>query len=135
MLAIALPERHDAREVAERAAAGWAGTGAQVSVDWRAGDAVVDADPGRVSQVLGNLLSNAIEHGEGRAELRAARSGDSVRIEVANGDGLEARPRRRGRGRGLAIARRAVEGAGGHLRVVHDADGTVAAVELPLADA
>jgi signal transduction histidine kinase len=138
LLATALPERHDPRAVAERAADGWAGTGAEVSVEWSAGHALVDADPGRISQALGNLLSNALEHGGGRAELRGTRSGDHVRIEVANRGGPtgpERGTRRRGRGRGLGIARRAVEEAGGHLRLVHDADGTVASVELPLADA
>jgi two-component system sensor histidine kinase BaeS len=136
LLAAALPERHDPRAEAERAAAGWAGTGAEISVDWRAGHALVDADPGRISQALGNLLSNAIEHGGGRAELRGVRSGDQIRIEVADGGGGEARKLpRRGRGRGLAIAARAVEEAGGHLRLVSDSDGTVASIELPLADA
>jgi signal transduction histidine kinase len=127
-------ERHNPRAVAERAAAGWAGTGAEVSIDWRAGDPTVNADPGRISQALGNLLSNALEHGGGRAELRGTRAGGHLRIEVADpgGAGSPARP---GRGRGLSIATRAVEEAGGRLRLVCGPDGTTASVELPLADA
>jgi signal transduction histidine kinase len=116
-------ERHDPRVVAERAAASWAGAGAEVTVDWRAGEARVDADPGRISQALGNLLSNALEHGGGAVQVRAFRTGRRLRIEVAD------------RGRGLSIAKRAVEEAGGHLRLVSGPDGTTAAVELPLADA
>jgi len=98
----------DPRGVTERASAGWG-----AALDWRAGDALVAADPGRLSQALGNLLSNAVEHGGGHVHVRAVRAGRRLRIEVAD------------RGRGLAIATRAVEDAGGHLAVI----------ELPLAEA
>jgi two-component system, OmpR family, sensor histidine kinase BaeS len=127
-------ERHEVRAVAERTAAGWSGTGAQVELDWRAGAAVVDADPGRISQALGNLLSNALEHGRGRVSVRGVRADDRLRIEVSDsGSGFVRQPRR-GRGRGLAIATRAVEEAGGRLRLASGPDGTTVAVELPLAD-
>jgi signal transduction histidine kinase len=127
---------HEPAAVAERTAAAWAGAGADVSVDWRAGRVSVDADPARVSQALGNLLSNALEHGGGSAQVRGLRRGKQVRIEVADrGAGLrETRSRRPGRGRGLAIAARAVEDAGGRLALSSGPDGTVAAVELPLAE-
>ncbi len=120
--AAARPECHDPRAVAERAAASWAGAGGAVTVDWQAGGATVSADPGRISQALGNLLSNALEHGGGAVEVRGFRNGHHLRIEVAD------------RGRGLAIARRAVEEAGGRLRLASGPDGTTAALELPLAD-
>jgi two-component system sensor histidine kinase BaeS len=126
--------RHELATVAERAALAWAGAGADVAVDWRAGHAPVDADPARISQALGNLLSNALEHGGGRAELRGLRSGGRVRIEIADrGAGLSRRALP-GRGRGLRIAARAVEDAGGRLLLSSGPDGTVAAMELPLAD-
>jgi signal transduction histidine kinase len=144
--AAARARRHELAAVAERAAAAWAGAGADVAVHWRAGHAPVDADPARISQALGNLLSNALEHGGGRAELRGLRSGKQVRIEVADrgaglGAGRRPRPRvglrlgtRRERGRGLAIAARAVDDVGGRLALSSGPDGTVAAIELPLAD-
>lgn len=137
--AVARAQRHNPASVAGRAAAAWGGTGAEVSFEWRAGRAAVDADPARLSQALGNLLSNAVEHGGGRAQLRGLRTGERLRIEVTDagsstGSGSGSR-RRPGRGRGLAIAARAVEEAGGHLSLVSGPEGTVAAVELPLADA
>jgi signal transduction histidine kinase len=114
----ARPQRLDLQALAERTAAGWGAV-----VDWRVGEAVVAADPGRISQALGNLLSNAVEHGGGgRVELRALRAGGRLRIEVAD------------RGRGLAIAGRAVEEAGGRLALASSPGGTVAAIELPLAE-
>ena len=124
--------RHELSSVAARVAAAW-----NVRFEWRAGRAAVYADPARIAQALGNLISNALEHGGGRAELRGFRNGKHVRIEVADsGPGLPDGRRRGGpgRGRGLAIASRAVEDAGGSLALSSGPDGTVAAVELPLAD-
>ena len=128
--AVARARRHELGSVAERAAAAW-----DVRVDWRAGHASVDADPARISQALGNLLSNALEHGGGRAEVRGLRRGKRVRIEVTDrGPGIRGGTARPGRGRGLAIATRAIEEAGGRLGLSSGPDGTVAAIELPLAD-
>jgi two-component system sensor histidine kinase BaeS len=132
--AAARARRHELSAVAERAAAAWAGAGADVALDWRAGHTPVDADPARISQALGNLLSNALEHGGGRAELRGLRFGKRVRIEVADrGSGLGSSVRT-GRGRGLRIAAQVVEDAGGRLALSSGPDGTVAAIELPIAD-
>lgn len=114
-------ERLDFRKLAHAVAGSWAGTGAEVTVDWRAGSALVDADPGRVSQALGNLLSNAVEHGDGNVVLRGVRRAGRLRVEVAN------------RGRGLAIAHRAVEDAGGTLRLARTGEDVVARIELPAA--
>jgi signal transduction histidine kinase len=109
--------RHDLALLAQKAAAAW-----NVRFEWHAGRAPVDADPGRIAQAIGNLLSNALEHGGGGAVLRGVRRGKNVRIEVED------------RGRGLAIASRAVEDAGGRLQFSSTPRGTVAAVELPVAD-
>jgi signal transduction histidine kinase len=119
----AFKERQEVQAIAERAAAAWAAAGADVTVDWEAGDAEVDADSGRISQALGNLLSNAVEHGGGGAHVRGVRCGRHVRIEVS------------GRGRGLTVATRAAEDAGGRLQLAPGPEGLVATVELPLAEA
>ena len=117
----AQPRHHELRALVERGVAGWRAAGGHVTVDWRAGDAVSDVDAGRFSQALGNLLSNALEHGNGPVTVRGVRRGGHVRIEVANG-----------RGRGLAIAARAAERTGGHLQLAADGDGALAVLELPL---
>src|SRR5690242_12415809 len=44
--------RHDLALLAKRAAAAW-----NVKFEWHAGRAPIDADPGRIAQALGNLLS------------------------------------------------------------------------------
>src|SRR3954471_2276444 len=70
-------------------AAAW---GARVQAG--AGSAVVRADRTRLASALGNVLSNAAEHGDGEVSVEARRVRDRVRIEVTNSV----------RGRGLAIA-------------------------------
>lgn len=134
-------------EVARSTASGWnpvaERAGGGVRLDWRAGPVTVTADRGRMAQALGNLLSNAIEHGDGQVLVRGRRAGDSVRIEVANAvvrpdaadmAGRGRRPRLgRARGRGFAIAAQAAREAGGRLEVSRAADREVTtALELPL---
>ena len=120
---------------------GWSGParvgGGRVKLDWRAGEVKVRADPRRVSQALGNLVSNAIEHGGGEVRLTGHRLADAVRIEVSDtgpGFARTAGPRAEGRGNGLAIAARAVEEAGGSLSVRSSDHGATVAVELPVAE-
>jgi len=124
------------------AAAGWTaavtGAGRGVTVRWDAGRAHVQADRGRLSQALGNVLANAAEHGSGPIEVHAVREGTrAVRVEVRDG-GLGARPGRRpslaDRGRGLGIAERAIREAGGTLTLERGRRSTVATIELPLAE-
>jgi signal transduction histidine kinase len=95
-----------------------------------------ELDAGRLAQVLGNLIANATEHGEGPVDVRATRPADAVRIEIRNRN----RPReledagaarRAGRGRGLAIAERAARELGGRLTVESQAGETRAELELP----
>ncbi|MEA2444112.1 MAG: hypothetical protein QOJ12_1404, partial [Thermoleophilales bacterium] len=107
--------------LARRAAAG------RATVDWSAGDIVIRADPRRLSQALGNLLTNAAQHGRGDVIVRGRRTGKRVRIEVVDGgDGI--RTRRRG-GHGLAIAEAAAADAGGRL----EAASGHPVIDLPLA--
>ena len=128
--------------VVNRAAAGWrpaaSRTGRRLELDWRAGPVAVRADRRRISQALGNLLSNAFEHGGGPVELRGSRSPGGVRIEIRDrgpGFGRAATPERAsGHGRGLRIATKAVEEAGGRLSVSSHERGASVAVELPVAE-
>jgi signal transduction histidine kinase len=69
------------------------------------GDAVVRADPARVASALGNVLSNAAEHGGGEVSISTRRLSDRVRIAVTNP----------ARGRGLGIAADAAASSGGRL--------------------
>ncbi|HEX8647730.1 MAG TPA: ATP-binding protein [Thermoleophilaceae bacterium] len=151
--------------LARSAAAAWQpaarGAGRRVQLDWRAGPVRVRADRGRMAQALGNLLSNAVEHGTGPVRVEATRVGARVRVEIVNGlreAGAEPGPgaeagaepaagavpsgrwlrraaeaRRPDRGRGLRIAARAVEQCGGTLRLSRSGDRASAALELPLA--
>ncbi|MYR60024.1 two-component sensor histidine kinase, partial [Streptomyces sp. SID625] len=93
----------------------------------------LDADPVRMRQVLGNLVSNAVRHtpADGTVALAAHRDGDTVVLTVADtGTGIapddlphvfdrfwraeKSRSRRTGgSGLGLAIARQLVEAHGG----------------------
>ena len=90
-------------------AAAWGAT-----VHAGAGHAVVRADPSRLASALGNVLSNAAEHGDGEVSVQARRLRDRIRIEVTNPV----------RGRGLDIAADAAADAGGRL--------VTAVLDLPL---
>ena len=134
-------ERLALQRLARASAAAWSPAarraGRRVELDWRAGPVRVRADRGRVAQALGNLLSNAVEHGSGPVRLEARRSGGRVRLEVVNGIAGEPNGAAGGavpaaRGRGLRIAARAVESCGGTLAVRRDDARLAAAIELPL---
>ena len=113
--------------------------GRRLHLRWEGEPAAVRADPGRLAQVLGNLVCNAVEHGSGPVEVRGRREDGRAVVEVHDaGPAAEPRPgspRAGGRGRGLAIAARAAEEAGGRLTIECGSHGTTAAVELPLRDA
>lgn len=111
------------------------------------------ADSQRLAQVIGNLTSNALKYGAsgGRVILRAARSGDCVRIEVVDfGPGLSAEKQAQlfepfnrlglerssieGHGVGLALAKRLVELQHGTIGVVSEpGKGAAFWVQMPKA--
>jgi signal transduction histidine kinase len=90
----------------------------------------VSADPGRLRQVLANLLVNAAQAGARVIELRGGADGPRARLEIAD-DGAGVPPalqarlfdpfatgRAEGTGLGLAISRRIAERHGGALRLL-----------------
>jgi signal transduction histidine kinase len=109
-------------------------SGRELRVRWQRPPGTVAADPGRFAQALGNLLSNACEHGSGPVELRALPAGRALRLEVENVTGRSSGSRCGG-GRGLEIAAAASQDLGADLELVTDGERRVAALELPADDA
>ena len=113
----------------------------------------VNADAGRLQQVLGNLIANALRHTpeEGTITLRAARDQDAIHLEVEDtGEGISeedlpfvfdrfwrgdrARTHKAtvGGGLGLAIARQLVRDHGGAIDVRSSVGkGTIFTITLP----
>ena len=79
-----IPVELVARAVADAWEPAARGAGAEISFEWRAGPVVACGDRARLSQALGNVLSNAVEHGGERIEVRGERDGESVRIAVGD---------------------------------------------------
>jgi two-component system sensor histidine kinase MtrB len=126
---------------------GWEG---QVETDLPEGIVVI-VDRRRLDTVVGNLVSNALEHGRPPVVVRAAQGGDHVAIEVSDaGPGIEpqhmprifdrfykadpSRPRGRGTGLGLAIARENTRLHGGDITVDSTPGNTTFRVTLPQTD-
>ncbi len=102
-----------------------------LSLDPRA--ATLEADPGRIRQLLSNLLTNSLEALDGRQNpvimIETKRAGDQIVLTVVdNGPGFQAglmeqafdpyvTTKPKGTGLGLAIVRRIVEEHGGQVEV------------------
>jgi signal transduction histidine kinase len=111
----------------------------------------VDADPGRVTQILANLLENARRHGppDGTVRIEVSAEGGSAVVDVVDeGPGIPAADRERvfdrlvrlddartrdggGAGLGLPIARALARAHGGALRVVASGPGARLRLTLP----
>lgn len=127
----------------------------RLELGWPGDDVVVEADPVRIIQVIGNLLNNAAKYTPdgGRLRLAAWRDGRKAVLEVAdNGIGIppaeqgklfqiftqlhhSAARAKGGLGIGLSLVRTLVQMHGGEVRVHSDGldEGTRFTVELPLA--
>jgi signal transduction histidine kinase len=106
----------------------------------------VTCDPDRIAQAVGNLVVNAVEHGEGAVRISAESRGDHVVVEVHNGgppipaesiptlfDPFAHKPQRSaGLGLGLHIVRDIVRAHGGTVQVHSSAsDGTTFQMRWP----
>jgi signal transduction histidine kinase len=147
--------RHSLEQSVESYRAQAERSGVSLSMDLPPEEIVAEVDPGRIEQVLGNLIGNAIRHSpdKGRIALSLRRSAEdhTAVIEVADrGEGIPPeslplvferfyradRARDRGHGGtglGLAIARQLVEAHGGHISAANrDGGGAIFRVDLPI---
>ena len=141
------PDRVEVRQLVDDCVEAWRATasaaGGTVAVGWSGEEAAVWGDRLRLAQAIGNLLGNAIEHGQGPVVVDVAVRSTTVRIAVCDhGQGLprpvaELRRRpRRGRGasgRGLAIAGDVAEAHGGAMVSAPTGGGARLVLELPVA--
>jgi len=110
-------------------------------------EGILATDPRRVDRILGNLISNAIEHGDGAVTLDARIEDSVVVFEVTDeGPGIPKTDRGRifdrfyksdpsragGSGLGLAIARENARLLGGELMLSTSIAGATFTTRLPL---
>jgi signal transduction histidine kinase len=99
----------------------------------------VVGDRARLTQAIGNLVQNAVEHGEGTVRVGVTGEDGLVHVEVADeGQGLRVPvdrlvrgPRRGQRGRGMRIVTDALGDHGGRLRSAPTVRGARLVAELP----
>lgn len=110
---------------------------------------LVEADPDRLTQVVSNLLENAVRHGGGSVAVTVRRVGDDLQLDVADdGPGIawehrslvfsrywQARGRtgagNAGNGLGLFIVQGLVHAHGGRIEVLRRTGGATFRVSLP----
>ena len=143
----ALAEPLEVRALLAEAVEGWrplAGAlGGELLFDPAGSRVIVHADRLRLTQAVGNLVLNALEHGAGPVRVRAQATRTHARIEVRDqGPGLPAPVAALAadgfhagrRGHGLAIAARVVRRHGGRLLTAPVSAGACVVLELPRAD-
>ncbi len=119
-----------------------------LALRWNAGSAQVRGDRLALGQALDNLIVNAIEHGGPTIVVAARLREDRLRIAVVD-SGRAARPRvrrsspsrvaarlsgRERRGHGLSVVRKVAADHGGRFALRHSGEGSLAVIELPLAE-
>ena len=116
---------------------------------WNAGRAVLSGDRCALAQALDNLIVNAIEHGgptivvavrlrEGRLRIAVVDSGRASRPRRRRNSPAEVVARLSGRSRhgyGLEVVRRVAAVHGGHFALRRAERGSLAVLELPVAEA
>jgi signal transduction histidine kinase len=125
------------RDVAGRIAAGGAEDKFAVVVDSTLDE--LWADPDKLAQVIGNIIENALRHGDGTVTITVGTADGGATVEVVDeGDGIkrEALPRiftkfwhdarRGGTGLGLFIAKGIVDAHGGAIEAGNSAAGGAA---------
>lgn len=103
--------------------------------------AEVVGDRDRLTQAIGNLVRNAVEHGQGTVRVGIGRGTGRVHVEVADeGHGLRVPidrlvhgPRRGRHGRGMRIVAESLAAHGGRLRSAPSGAGARMVAELPAA--
>ncbi len=131
----ARPAEVSVEGVARAVAEGWEPAarerGGEITFEWQAGPVIAHTDRARLSQAIGNVVANAVEHGGERIAVSGERHGTGVTIGVRDegrsrtpsapgarppsaGDPPDRsrqrrRPKRTVRGRGLTIAARALD--------------------------
>ncbi len=120
--------------------------GGSLTLCWRAGEALVEADRLALGQAFDNLIVNAIEHGGPAVTVRARALPGRLRVAVADSARVS-RPAsrsetpaeliarlsgRRPRGHGLAVVKRTAAAHGGRFALHRSERGSVAVFELPL---
>jgi signal transduction histidine kinase len=143
-------ERFDVGQLLEDSGEAWravaSSRGRELTVTWSGAPVEVVGDRFRLAQATGNLIANAIEHGDGDIRIRGCAERAVVLIEVEDeGPGLPAslaelpRRTRRGwlaggeaRGHGLAIVAAVAAAHGGRLRAAPSERGARLVFEMPL---
>jgi signal transduction histidine kinase len=148
---VAAPQRVGVAGLFERLAARFSRAAADQGRTIHAGDTdglIVTADPARLEQALGNLLDNALRHGEGVIGLRAVASSDTVELHVTDQGtsldedalptlfdrftrGANARSSGNGSGLGLAVVKAVAEAHAGTAHAALRADGLDVWIALP----
>jgi heavy metal sensor kinase len=141
-------ERVHAHTVLERVAGRFAGRAGELGRKLRVagGDAILDADPARLEQALGNLVANGLAYGAGTVELSARAVNGHVELHVTDEGrgfppGFSARAfdrfsradesrGRGGSGLGLAIVQAIAQAHGGTAAVANREHGADAWISL-----